>query len=284
MRMLRRLAVAVAVATLVFTSGTANAASPPYSDPSVTGGVALCDNKGQAVISGSVYDKPFVWRAVSSTPAPSPYNGKGAKATLLAYQPRPGTPADQWSGDILTATSSYTNSAYPMAAATGRDFTLKDFLDEFPATVDGYIQLRMYFGASGAGTNNASYPATNVKITGDTWTAVNAPNVPCDKGTAKSSETVTDRPQSHRGVVSSGASGHAMPGKTAAAPSNSSSSAAAKGAVGSTSAAATGATTGSSNAAQPAGSKSPAVALGLVGAGVASLGGLFWWRRSRVSR
>ncbi len=81
----------------------------------------------QAGHVGAHDQRPFVWRAVSSTAAPAPYDKAGRTATLFAYQPRPQVDAAEWSGDLLTASARYTDVAHPMAAATALDEPLKDF-------------------------------------------------------------------------------------------------------------------------------------------------------------
>ncbi|UQX88399.1 LPXTG cell wall anchor domain-containing protein [Jatrophihabitans telluris] len=166
----------------------AAADSLPYTDPVAKGVIGLCGVDGKPLTAGNIHDKPFVWRAVSSVPAGNSLGGSGRVATLLAFQPRPNTVSAQWNGDTLTATSSYTNPAAPMAQATKIDFTLADFLNEYPAMVDGLIELRMYFGARGVGTDTSSYPATDIRITGDTWSVVRGGAVDCGSGSATSSE------------------------------------------------------------------------------------------------
>ncbi|SDJ45451.1 hypothetical protein SAMN05444157_3443 [Frankineae bacterium MT45] len=177
------------LALLLGSAGAASAAvAVPYTDPAVIGAIGLCNKAGQPVTGGNIHDRPFVWRAVSSVKAPDGYDVKGGAATLLAYQPRPNTTADQWNGDTLTATSTYSNIAYPMAEATGQDFTLADFLNEYKPQVNGLLQLRIYVAAPDRGTLNSQYPATNIVVKGNTWSVVNPVNVPCNKGDAHSSE------------------------------------------------------------------------------------------------
>jgi hypothetical protein len=188
----------LALSGLAMIAIPATAASTPYTDPGVIGQIGLCDQAGHLVTSGTLDAQPFVWRAVSSAPAPAQFAGTGRKATLYAYQPRPNVSADQWSGDQLTATSDYSNPKLPMAQATKNDFTLATFMGEFRPMVDGLYQLRMYFGAPGQGTLNTAYPATDIQITGNTWHALQAPNVSCNDGTSRSSEldTIPPLPQS----------------------------------------------------------------------------------------
>lgn len=169
-------------------SGSAYADDGP-ADPAAEGYVGLCGVDGLNMTGGNIHDKPFVWKAVSSVPAPSALQGHGPVATLYAYQPRPGVPADQWNGDTLTATSNYTG-AHPVAQATKIDFTLSDFLNEYPPMVDGLIQLRMYFGNGVSGTSNSQYPQTFIRVTGDHWSVVQGGNVDCATASATSNELV----------------------------------------------------------------------------------------------
>jgi hypothetical protein len=269
-----------------------SAASTPYTDPGVIGQIGLCDQAGHLVTSGTLDAQPFVWRAVSSTPAPAQFAGAGRKATLYAYQPRPNVSADQWSGDQLTATSDYSNPRLPMAQATKDDFTLATFMGEFRPMVDGLYQLRIYFGAPGQGTLNTAYPATDIQITGNTWHALQAPNVSCSDGTSRSSEldTIPPLPQS---VGSTG--GKSNPGGSTSASSSRTTSATATTRSASPSAPTPTASRASSSAGEPGDSPStaikatatsssaaPTIATVLVVIVLAAAGGGFWWwRRAR---
>ena len=113
--------VAGAVALLAVSSvtGLASAATAvPYTDPDVAGSIGLCNQAGQQVTSGSVDTVPFTWRAVSTQPASAPYNNAARRATLVVYQPMQNFPAGDWSGETLSAASSYSNPANPMVAGT----------------------------------------------------------------------------------------------------------------------------------------------------------------------
>jgi hypothetical protein len=201
--------------------GPASADAAPYSDLASNGTIALCDAAGNRVTSGSIDDKPFVIKASSSRAAPAPFNGEGRTAVLLAYQPRQNAYPDTWSGDILTGTAQYTDPAHPMAAATPLDFTLDDYLKEFPASWDGYVQLRMYFGARGHGVDNTSYPTTDIKVTGKTWTVVRGGQGDCKAGTATSNEVaIAHLPGSSAKPTGTRGTATASPGSTSsAAPS-----------------------------------------------------------------
>jgi hypothetical protein len=179
----------LAIGSILGLAAPASASQPvPYDDFAAHGSVGLCDKAGHPVRSGSIHDKPFAWLAVSSMPAPAGYGGAGRKATLFIYQPRPHTYAPQWSGDQMTSSSPYTNPRFPMAAASRLDFTLADFIHEFPPRWNGLLQLRMYFGIPGKPTSAETYPATDIKVTGSTWRVVRGASVPCTSGSAVPNE------------------------------------------------------------------------------------------------
>jgi hypothetical protein len=171
-------------------AGAAAASGVPYSDPSAVGYIGLCDQAGHQITSGSINSTPFAWRAVSSQPAPAPYNNSYRTAILLAYQPQQGLSAGEWSGDELTASSRYTNPASPMAAATAGDDSLEDFIEEFHPKWDGFFELRMYLGTQNQEQYEQHYPVLNIKVTGDTWTAVGGGAVNCSSGSAESLESI----------------------------------------------------------------------------------------------
>jgi len=107
---------------------------------------------------------------------------------LYAYQPRDGVSPGEWSGEMLTASARYSNPAHPMAQATAADSTLADFVDAYPPQWNGFVQLRIYLGAPDQPIFSATYAATDLQISGDTWTVVRGGSVPCNSGTAVSLE------------------------------------------------------------------------------------------------
>jgi len=181
----------VALASLVLLAPAAHADTAlPYSDPNAVGSIGLCDRAGHPVNHGNIHDKPFVWRAVSSVPAPAPYDANGRTATLFAFQPRVETAPGQWSGELVTASAKYSNPAHPMAQATALDESLADYLADFPTMLDGLVQLRIYLGAPGQPAYTLKYAATDLKVSGDTWTVARGASVPCTGGAAVSLEAV----------------------------------------------------------------------------------------------
>jgi hypothetical protein len=181
----------IALAGLGLVPGVASAAGTkaPYSDPGQVGYVGLCNEAGKQITSGSIYSVPFAWRAVSSVKARAPYNDDWRTAMLLAYQPQNGLTAGEWSGEELTASSRYTNVNHPMAAATKGDQSLEDFLEAYPAVWDGWVELRIYLDTANAEVDSLTYPALDIKVTGDTWHAVGGGPVNCHSGTSESLET-----------------------------------------------------------------------------------------------
>jgi hypothetical protein len=178
-------------AALIGSAGLAVAGpSVPYSDPAASGSLGLCNQQGQQVTSGSISTVPFVWRAVSTAPATGAYAGTSRTAILMAYQPIQGLAANDWSGDQLTASSRYSNAASPMAAATGGDESLAQFMNEFKPQWDGFLQLRLYLGAANEQAYNVHYPTLDIQVTGNTWQAVDGATVNCNAGTAESIESI----------------------------------------------------------------------------------------------
>jgi hypothetical protein len=141
----------------------------------------LCDKAGNNITHGSVYDKPFAWRAVSSISAPAAVGGLGRKATLYAYQPRKGVDPANWSGQQLGAASAYSSTTVPVAQQTDRDPALSDYLNNYPPQWDRLVELRIYFRASNT-PSASTYPAGDIRISGTTWTLVNGAKVDCNGG------------------------------------------------------------------------------------------------------
>jgi hypothetical protein len=197
--------------------------STPYSDTQATGFLTLYDKAGKAIKSGHITDKPFVWKAVSSKKAEAPYDKTGRKATLAAFQPRPGTQPSAWSSDTLTASTTYTDPAHPTAQATAGDFSLKDFLGEFPPKWDGTIQLRLILSAPGTQAQATGYASTDIKINGNWWYVMGG-----GPGAGKGGVNIPGKVDS-AATASAAPSGSAAPGASAAAPGASASPADASG-------------------------------------------------------
>jgi hypothetical protein len=185
------LALAAPMAPALVTAGPASAATTiPYSDPNASGYIGLCDQSGHQIASGRVDAAPFVWRAVSSVPAPDSYNGAGRTAALLGYLAMPALPPGDWSGELLTSSTRYSNPQAPTAEATRRDESLSALVADFPAQWEGFYELRIYLGAPDRETYQVKYPALNIQVKGNEWRAVGGGPVNCRASTAESVESI----------------------------------------------------------------------------------------------
>jgi hypothetical protein len=191
-RWARALLVAVPAVTALFavTPSASAATTVPYTDPGASGYIGLCDQRGHQITSGRVDAAPFVWRAVSSVPAPPSYNGAGRTAALLGYLAMKALPPGDWSGELLTASTRYSNPLAPTAQATGRDESLSALMSDFPAQWEGFYELRIYLGAPDRETYEVKYPALNIQVKGDEWHAVGGGPVNCQASTAESIESI----------------------------------------------------------------------------------------------
>lgn len=195
-RFAARFACAAAVGALAALSiatveaGPAAAGSRPIGDPDARGFIGLCDTHDHNVTGGRVGAKPFVWKAVGSVPPPRTFLGHGENAVLNIYQPRPGVPPGDWSGDQLTAATFYYTPRAPSTQATLKDSPLSLIVKEFPPLVDGLYELRMYFGKSNVGLYSAKYPATFIRVEGDRWSVVSGGTVNCAASSGQSAEVL----------------------------------------------------------------------------------------------
>jgi hypothetical protein len=183
-------ALLVASASLTSAGAASAATTAPYSDSSSVGSLGLCDQAGHQITGGQLSATPLAWRYVSSVAAQAPYDGATRTAVAMAYQPRQGLLPQEWSGEQLTASSRYSNPSAPMAAATNADPSLADFLSDFPANWDGFVQLRLYLGAEGEPQYSVHYPSLDLQVTGTSWHVVGGGTVNCQAGTAESLETI----------------------------------------------------------------------------------------------
>lgn len=157
---LRALGAGVAVASvtaglMVAMSGPASATSPLPHDPSYElGTLAFYDASGARVTHGSLTDDPFSTYAVASTDDPVTTN---TKATLYGYLPVNGVAPGAWSGEVLSASTTFPvvggpaqvtlGANRPVATSANGDTTLDTLTQDYPnAASDSYAgmyQLRV---------------------------------------------------------------------------------------------------------------------------------------------
>ena len=179
----------MAMLWLTPSSATASSVALPFSDRNTSGTIAFCDPHNKPVTSGKLTDIPFVWKAVSSSAAPPAWVGPMGKAALYVFQPRQNVDPGLWSGTQMTASAHYSNPKHPMTQATYGDPALIDFTSVAPLW-QGLLQVRMYYTNVNTQVHRVPYPATIIKVDGNTWKVLNPSNAPCNAGTAVSSETV----------------------------------------------------------------------------------------------
>lgn len=179
----------------------ASAYTVPFKDPNVRGFIGLCDRAGNPMKSGSLQDVPFVWTAVSSTSAPAGY--EHGKATLYAMQPRQQADPSQWWGRQITSSSSFTNPAHPIVQSTNVDSPLLWFVQAYPSQWDGLVQLRIYYSGINLPVEYSTYPATVLRVSGNTWSVVSGGAVACNvgKGTSAESQLLSPSQLTPRNVV-----------------------------------------------------------------------------------
>jgi hypothetical protein len=196
--------VCMALLIPVLRSPAAQAADVPFTDPAAHGYIGLCDASGQQITSGTLSDKPFVVRSVSSTPAPSGYSvAHGAKATLFAYQPIDGIAPGDWSGEALSGSAFFSNQAHPMTAGTVLDYSMGDFVGAYPTHWDHLVQLRIFYGQPNKMTYTTTYPAAVLQIDGSRWHVVQGGSVDCSNGKTKASEELALPPSTFRSASAS---------------------------------------------------------------------------------
>lgn len=248
----------------------------PYTDPGQAGLLTLCGPGNQPITHGNINTKPFVWRAVGNVPAPKGYRVKGEVAQLFAFQPRPYTPPEAWSGLPMVAASEYTNPDHPMIQSTPIDEPLSYFTNSFPPIWDHLEELRLYLAAPNTPEDTLAFAAADLQINGDTWTMVEGSTTGCTSGTAVSREVTVGLP---------GAKASLKPGVLVAntGAGKSGSATAAPGSHSSTTSGGTSGTSASAASDRQSGSGGIGmlVALSALVAAFAAATVGFWWRRRR---
>jgi hypothetical protein len=152
----------------------------PYDDPKAAGLLTLCSKDGKAVTSGKVTDRPFAEVVLGETGLPSGAHPAGAVATLFAYQPRVGVEPSEFSGAPMTASTAFTDTQRPGADVTADDWSVGDFVTAYPATDDGYVQLRLILGTAQDGTlSENSYDTADLRVDGHSWSLVRGGHASC---------------------------------------------------------------------------------------------------------
>ena len=157
----------------------------PYDDAQSAGLLTLCSADGKPVTEGRVTDRPFAAVVVGASGLPAVYDADGAVATLFAYQPRQGIATNEFSGVPLTAAAALVDPEHPAVTVTEDVWSVADFVSAFPATLDGYVQLRLVLGTPAAGTlTEDPYDTADIRVDGDSWELVRGGTASCSDATA----------------------------------------------------------------------------------------------------
>lgn len=182
----RRTTVSVAAALAALAVAPAAHASAPYADPHARGGMTFCDSKGRAITSGPYGSGPFAAKVVTDFVPPAPYDGPQGLAALYVYNPRPATDPGQWSGEILTASSHYTDRRHPSAEVIDGDVSMHDIRETFPPQVGDLLQMRMYYSYPGRPAFRTDYAAVDIHMRPGGWVLDDPAQLSCTSGTAVS--------------------------------------------------------------------------------------------------
>jgi hypothetical protein len=216
---------------------------------------------------------------VASKPPPAQYLGQGQNAVLNIFQPRPGVPAADWSGDQLTGTTLFTTKSAPSVQATSKDIPLSVIVREYPPLVNGLYELRMYFGKINYGLYSATYPATFIRVSGSHWSVVSGATVNCAASSGQSTEVMSGAVPAR--VAYGAASPQPPVGRPSSAPLRSGASSHAQSPVADTSDGSTGTGNDSPAAAHGGSSNSVAWWIATAAIAVAAAAGLGWLRVRR---
>ena len=166
-------------------AGPASAAgSPPWEpDSNAVGSLLFFNSAGLQITGGTVSSAPLAAYVEGTTAIRS----GDTKATLFGYLPVLGQTPGQWSGEALSASTTFPNASAPGALASATlpvvtgssgDLSLANLASDYPnndtSTTDGYAglyQLRLKTSASGLG-QTTSYDEADIAISGSTWSVV----------------------------------------------------------------------------------------------------------------
>lgn len=165
-------------------AGNAHASTaPPWEpDPSSVGGLTFYNAAGHQVTGGSTTASPLA----SYVEGSSKVRSGDTKATLYGYLPVHGQSPGQWSGDQLSASTSYPNASaprplktasLPVVSGASGDETIAELAADFPNTdssSDGYAhlyQLRLVTSKPQEGIST-TYDSADIEISGSTWSVV----------------------------------------------------------------------------------------------------------------
>lgn len=170
----------VAVAVAVGAAWSVRGEAVPYDDAQSSGLLTLCDESGHRVTRGSVDDTPFAPIVLGATPVDAQVEEDAVvNATLYGYQPRENVDPLEFSGSPIGGPVPFVDHDRPATRIVPDAWSIANFVEVFPATYDGYVQLRLIVSASGFGAFTSSYDTADLKVDGDSWHVVRGGDADC---------------------------------------------------------------------------------------------------------
>src|SRR5215469_6987707 len=156
--------------------------TPPWESsisPAPAGAITFYNAQGQVITGGSITASGLGAFAAASTPASNvAYN----KATLFVFTPVSGENPGLWSGEQISSSTTFPNTAAPGQLGTtanpvesnpGTDVTMQNYVAAFPntQTAAGFVGLYdVRMKVTGAGLPAlTTYYDTVISVTGNTW-------------------------------------------------------------------------------------------------------------------
>jgi hypothetical protein len=163
-------------------SATGNPPWEPIANPPEAGSLTFYNAAGQQITGGSTTTQPFAAYIQGSTEL----HAGDVKATVLGYTPVNGQAPGAWSGEAISASTTYPNasapgslgtSSLPLVTGAAGDESIAQYVSDFPnsdTSSDGYAGLyvlRVKTSGTSAGVST-SYDSADIQVIGSTWTVV----------------------------------------------------------------------------------------------------------------
>jgi tryptophanyl-tRNA synthetase len=163
-------------------SATGNPPWEPIANPPEAGSLTFYNAAGQQITGGSTTTQPFAAYIQGSTEL----HAGDVKATVLGYTPVNGQAPGAWSGEAISASTTYPNasapgslgtSSLPLVTGAAGDESIAQYVSDFPnsdTSGDGYAGLyvlRVKTSGTSAGVST-SYDSADIQVSGSTWTVV----------------------------------------------------------------------------------------------------------------
>jgi len=167
---------------VIAASASGNPPWEPVANPPEVGSLTFFNAAGQQITGGSTTDQPFAAYIQGSTVL----HAGDVKATVLGYTPVDGEAPGAWTGEAISASTTYPNasapgdlgtSSLPLVTGAAGDESIATYVGDIPnadTSSDGYAGLyvlRVKTSGTSAGVST-SYDSADIQVTGSTWSVV----------------------------------------------------------------------------------------------------------------